>query len=90
MNYPDPPKIEFPCANYPIKILGRASDEYHRAVLDIIELHAAGFDRSRVTIQQSRKGTFQSVTVFIEATGIEQLQSIFADLKKHPATKMVL
>lgn len=86
----EPPKIEFPCPNYPIKVLGKASDEYRDAVLDIMEKHAPGFDRSKVRIQGSSKGTFHSVTVFIEATGVEQLTNIFEDLKKHPSTKMVL
>ncbi len=90
MTQQDPPKIEFPCADYPIKILGVASDEYREAVLEIIELHASGFDRTKVRVQDSRKGTFHSVTVFIEATGVEQLQDIFEDLKKHPSTKMVM
>lgn len=86
----DPPKIEFPCPDYPIKVMGLASDEYTEAVLDIIESHAEGFDRSKVRIQASSKGTFHSVTVFIEATGVEQLQNLFEDLKHHPSTKMVL
>ncbi len=90
MSQTEPPKIEFPCADYPIKVMGKASDEYRDAVLEIIEIHASGFDRTKVRIQGSSKGTFHSVTVFIEATGIDQLQNIFEDLKKHPSTKMVL
>ncbi len=85
-----PPKIEFPCPDYPIKVMGEASVEYQESVLEIMEIHAPGFDRARVTVRDSRKGTFQSVTVFIEATGIDQLQNLFEDLKKLPATKMVL
>ncbi|MFL0810951.1 MAG: DUF493 domain-containing protein [Agarilytica sp.] len=86
----EPPKIEFPCPNYPIKVMGKASEEYREAVLEIIEVHAAGFDRTRVRIQDSSKGTFHSLTVYIEATGVDQLKNIFEDLKKHPSTKMVL
>jgi len=90
MGTQDPPKIEFPCPDYPIKVLGVASKEYREAVLGIIETHASGFDRTKVKIQESRNGTFHSVTVFIEATGVDQLRHIFEDLKKHPSTKMVL
>ncbi len=90
MNEKEPPKIEFPCENYPIKVMGVASEAYREAVLEIMETHAAGFDRTRVRVQASSKGTFHSVTVFIEATGVDQLQNIFDDLKKHPDTKMVL
>lgn len=90
MTQQEPPKIEFPCADYPIKVLGLASDAYTEAVLEVMSIHAAGFDRSAVRIQPSKNGTFHSVTVFIEATGITQLEHIFEDLKKLPATKMVL
>ncbi len=90
MSENEPPKIEFPCPDYPIKVMGVASVEYREAVLEIMETHAAGFDRTRVRIKESRNGTFHSVTVFIEATGVEQLQNIFDDLKQHPDTKMVL
>ncbi|MFT5082052.1 MAG: putative lipoic acid-binding regulatory protein [Lentisphaeria bacterium] len=85
-----PPKIEFPCPGYPIKVLGEASEAYKLAVLEVMEIHASGFDRGRVTVRDSRNGRFHSVTVYIEATGIEQLQNIFEDLKKHPSTRMVL
>ncbi len=90
MSQKEPPKIEFPCADYPIKVMGKASDEYRDAVLEIMEIHASGFDHTKVRIQGSSKGTFHSITIFIEATGIDQLQNIFEDLKKHPSTKMVL
>lgn len=90
MSQQEPPKIEFPCANYPIKALGVASEEYYQAVLEIMERHAPGFDRSKIKVQDSSKGRFNSVTVFIEATGVEQLTAIFEDLKKHPSTKMVI
>lgn len=90
MSEQEPPKIEFPCADYPIKILGIASDEYLEAVLKIMEKYDPGFDRSNIRIKDSRKATFNSVTVFIEATGVEQLQDIFDELKKHPSTKMVM
>ncbi|SMF20678.1 hypothetical protein SAMN02745866_01287 [Alteromonadaceae bacterium Bs31] len=83
-------KIEFPCENYPIKVMGTATASYREAVLNVMEVHAHGFDASRVTVRDSSKGTFQSVTVFITATGSEQLQAIFDDLKKLPETKMVL
>jgi len=84
------PKIEFPCPDYPIKSMGEATASYKEAVLTIMERHASGFDIGKVSVRDSRNGTFQSVTVFITATGEEQLQAIFDDLKKLPETKMVL
>lgn len=86
----EPPKIEFPCPNYPIKTLGVASDEFLGAVLAVMDKHAPGFDRDAVEVRASSKGTFQSYTVFITATGVDQLQAIHEDLKKHPGTRMVI
>ena len=87
---PDSPKIEFPCADYPIKVMGEKSADYHEAVLAVMHKYAAGFDLAKVSVRDSRNGNYQSITVFIEATGPQQLRSIFEELKKHPATRMVL
>ena len=85
-----PPKIEFPCADYPIKILGDAGDTLHALVLEVIERHAPGFDQTRITVAESSKGRYQSITVWITATGEEQLRAIHTDLRVSPATKMVM
>jgi len=90
MSDQDPPKIEFPCEDYPIKIMGEHSEAYQNSVLDIVERHAPGFDRSKVSHRASSKGSFRSVTVFITATGIEQLQALHVELQALDATKMVL
>ena len=90
MSEQEPPKITFPCDDYPIKIMGQASAAYREVVLSIIHKHAPGFDLEKVTVRDSRKGNYQSLTVFITATGTDQLTAIFEDLKKHPSTRMVL
>lgn len=83
------PLIEFPC-DYPIKVLGSADPELHQHVLQIMDTHAPGFDRSKIAIRDSSKGKWQSITVVITATGKPQLEEIFADLKTSPRVKMVL
>lgn len=85
----DAPKITFPC-DYPIKVMGETGDELHRIVKTTMHTHAPGFDELSLTIRDSKKGTYQSLTVTITATGEEQLQNIFEDLKKHSCVKMVL
>lgn len=85
-----PPKIEFPCADYPIKVLGDAGPALHTLVIDVMERHAPGFDQTRITVAESSKGRFQSITVWITATGELQLQAINDDLRAHPITKMVI
>jgi len=74
------PRIEFPC-DYPVKIVGDAADDFRAMVEEIVERHAAGFARERVTERLSSGGRFVSVTVTIIATGPTQLQALFEDLK---------
>jgi len=86
---PEAPKIEFPCA-YPIKVLGYACEEFREHVLTVMARHASGFDSSAVVVRDSGKGRFQSVTVTITATGVPQLEAIFADLKLSKHVQLVL
>ena len=83
------PLIEFPC-DYPIKVLGSADPQLHQHVLQVMDTHAPGFDRSKIAIRDSSKGKWQSITVVITATGKPQLEEIFADLKTSSRVKMVL
>lgn len=85
-----PPKIEFPCPDYPIKVMGDSGPELRQLVIDVFTRHAADFNERSITVRDSSKGTFQSLTVTIEATGEAQLQAIFDDLKTNKMVKMVL
>lgn len=90
MTSQEPPKIEFPCADYPIKVLGVAHDSVTQFVMEVTERHAPGFNSEKVTIKASREGRFQSVTLFITATGVDQLEAYHKELTAHPDIKMVL
>jgi len=87
---PQPPKIEFPCEDYPIKILGEHRQGYQSQVLEIVRIHAPDLDETSVEIRESRNGGYLSVTVKICATGPEQLNALFEDLKASGLVKMVL
>jgi hypothetical protein len=86
----DAPKIEFPCPDYPVKIMGISGVEFREYVLNTVEIHAPGFDAAKMTIKESAKGTFQSITVFITATGEQQLRELNTDLRASDLVKMVL
>jgi uncharacterized protein len=90
MSEPQAPKIEFPCDNYLIKVLGVADDEMRTYVLDVMERHAPGFDQTRITIAESSKGRFHSLTIWITATGESQLRAINDDLRSNKKIKMVM
>ena len=83
------PKIEFPC-EYPIKIIGQSGPELYRLVIRAMETHSPGFEHSKITVRDSKNQNFQSITVVIIATGPDQLESLFGDLKVDPLVKMVL
>ncbi|MGV6807629.1 MAG: HP0495 family protein [bacterium] len=89
MTEQEPPKIEFPC-DYPIKVLGDAGDALYEHVITVMERHAPGFDKTAITVRDSSRGTYQSVTIVITATGKPQLENIFEDLKTSTTVKMVL
>ena len=86
---PDAPKIEFPC-DYPIRVLGDASEQFIDQVFSIMQQHAPEISRDKVKTRPSRKGTFVSVHIIIRATGEQQLSAIHRDLQRHPAVKMVI
>lgn len=85
----EPPKIEFPC-DYPVKVLGRNVPEFRPVVLDLFERHAPGFDQDTITVRDSRKGNFLSMTIVITATGPEQLEALHQDLRATGLVQMVL
>lgn len=85
----DAPRIEFPC-QYPIKVMGDASDVFHQEVLAVVQRHAPATSAEHITAKPSAKGNYVALTIVIEATGVEQLQVLFADLKGLTAVRMVL
>lgn len=83
------PKIEFPCL-YPIKVIGIASGNFEEVAVTTVERHTGKIDPKLITRNPSKSNYYVSVRMTISATGVEQLENIFEDLKKLPNTKMVL
>lgn len=86
----DPPTIEFPCENYPVKIIGLAHPGFKEVVLNVVERHAPGFDAARIQLNLSGNGNYQSMTVWITATGKDQLTELNRDLRVSELVKLVL
>ncbi len=85
-----PPKIEFPCERYPIKVIGDAGEGFSDMVVEVIRRHAPNFDETTLVARDSRNGRFLSVQVLITATSVEQLQAIHVDLRATGRVHMVL
>ena len=71
--------LEFPC-RFPIKAMGRQSDEFEQLVIGIVCKHAELWPDEPVRSVPSKAGNFISVTAVIEARSRQQLDSIYQDL----------
>ena len=71
-------------------MLGRTGAAFQSAVMAVFTQHAAGVLEQDVVVKDSRKGTFQSITVTIEAQSEEQLRLIHQDLMDTGLVSMVL
>jgi putative lipoic acid-binding regulatory protein len=81
--------LEFPC-DFPLKIMGKAADEFAQAVLEIVARHAPGFDAATMEMRASSGGNYLSVTCTVVATSKPQLDALYIDLTSHPLVKVVL
>jgi hypothetical protein len=75
-----PPLLEFP-TDYPIKIIGRPSDEFRARVHAIVLRHAPQLEPERVTERLSENGNFLSISYRIRADSREQVEALATDLK---------
>ncbi len=84
------PKIEFPCAQYPVKIIGDHCPDYLQTVLDVVCAHAPEFDPASADQQFSSNGRFCSVRVRITAQDEEHLARLNEALRQTGKVRMVL
>jgi len=75
-----PPLLEFP-TDYPIKVIGRPSDEFRARVHAIVLRHAPLIEPERVTERLSENGNFLSISYRIRAGSREQVEALATDLK---------
>ena len=58
--------------------------------MSVFNQYAAGFSEQDVLVKDSRNGTFQSITITIEAQSEEQLRQIHQNLMDTGLVSMVL
>ena len=71
--------LEFPC-RFPIKAMGRQSDEFEMLVTRIVCSHAELWPDEPIRSVRSKAGNFVSVTTVIEARSQQQLDDIYREL----------
>jgi len=84
-----PSLLTFP-TSFPIKIMGRRTDGFAQAMVDVVMEHAPDYDPSTLEMRASREGNYLSVTVTINATSRQQLDDLYRALTGHPMVTMVL
>lgn len=80
---------EFPM-DFPLKVLGLASQPMAEIVTRIIQRHVPEFDPASLSLQPSSKGTYVSVRATFRVERKEQINGLYADLAAEPAVKMAL
>ena len=81
--------MEFPC-DFPIKMMGRESPDFHATARKLVEKHTGPLDDDAFQAAQSRNGRFVSITVTVYAQSREQLDDIYRDLTAHDDVLMAL
>ncbi len=79
----------FPC-EFPIKIMGLASDALAQAVLEVVLRQAPDVDAATMVMRSSSAGKYLSLTCTIQATSRAQLDALYQELSSHPLVKFVL
>lgn len=74
-------KLEFPC-KYPIKIIGIASDDFRKKIIQIIHSHfETQLCDDLISFKHSKNQKYLSITVDFEASSREHVDEIYKDLK---------
>ncbi len=81
--------IEYPC-DFPIKIMGKAGQDFAQVALAIVKKHAPDFDERTIEVRTSNGGNYISVTCTIRATSRNQLDALYSALTDHPLVSLVL
>ena len=81
--------LKFP-TDYPIKVVGRPSDEFRAHVHAIMIRHAPNLDTDQVSERLSENGNFLSISYTIRAESREQIVALATDLKALEGVLMVL
>jgi hypothetical protein len=81
--------FEFPC-DFPIKIVGLASDDFGQFVLDIVTKHVGELAQERVVSRPSRDGRYLSLTCTFSADSRAQVDALYSDLTSEDRILMVL
>jgi len=81
--------IEFPCPDYPIKVIGDTGVGFKDTVIEILAKYAK-VNINTLAERQSSNGKYTTVQLHIVATGQDQLRDINSALRATGFVHMVL
>ena len=81
--------LVFP-TDYPVKVVGRPSDEFRARVHAIMVKHVPTLDPDRIGERLSENGNFLSISYLLRAESREQIESLVADLKACEGVLLIL
>ena len=81
--------FKFPC-DYPIKVFGLNQPDLIDTVSNIVERYVGKLHSNQITLKNSSKGKYVSVTISIIETIRKQLDSINEDLQNCPIVSYLL
>jgi putative lipoic acid-binding regulatory protein len=85
----EPERIVFP-AEYPIKVVARASDNLRARVDAIFSRHFGAFEAHRVSERASAQSNFVALTYLMWVQAETQLGALHGDLKAEEGVMLVL
>lgn len=71
--------LVFP-TDFPVKIMGQASDEFRSLVLGIVTKHFGELESGRIEERPSSNGKYLGITVTVVATSKAQLDALYREL----------
>ena len=71
-------------------MMGRDTPEFRETARSLVEKHTGPVSDSAISDALSRKGTFVSITITVNALSQEQLDDIYRDVSSHEDVLMAL
>lgn len=71
--------FKFPC-DFPIKVMGKHSDDFRSLVLGIVQKHTGDIDPANIVERPSKDGNYLSLTCTFNAQSREQLDALYTEL----------
>jgi len=81
--------LKFPC-EFPLKVMGRHSDEFRSIVLGIVQKHAGDVAADKIEERPSKDGKYLGLTYNIHATSKAQLDALYLELTSCEKVLVVL